>query len=245
MKLITCYGRRFPVKFRIAICEDDPAAAQKFQEMVLAWAELSRFSCQADCFPSSESFLFQCGGQSLYDILLLDVEMPGESGIDLAKRIRGRDKRTEIIFTTSHFEFIGEGYEVDALHYLVKPVTEKMLFPVLTKAAEKLSAAPKAVLIQSAGETVKLTEDEITYVEAFAHYISVHTSNGSHTVKESISAFEDRLSDRFFRIHRSYIVSLSAIRRISRKDVTLSDGAVLPLARGLYDKLNRAFIAHN
>lgn len=231
--------------FRIAICEDDDAAAQELQEMVLAWAGSSGFSCRMDCFSSSESFLFRCGGQSLYDILLLDVEMPGASGIELAKRIRSRDKRTEIIFTTSHFEFIGEGYEVDALHYLVKPVTEKMLFPVLSKAAERLSEAPKAVLIQSGGETVKLTEDEITYAEAFAHYITIHTESDCHTVKEPISAFESRLSDRFFRIHRSYLVSLSAIRRISRKEVTLSDGTVLPLSRGLYDKLNRAFIAHN
>lgn len=233
------------MKYRIAICEDNANTAQSLRDMVLTWAGQSGRSCETDIFPSAESFLFQGNGQNCYDILLLDVEMRGISGIDLAKRIRENDRRAEIIFITSHFEFIGQGYEVDALHYLVKPVTDAMLLPVLSKAAVKLSAAPKPVLIVCGGETVKLTEDRITYVEAFAHYITIHTREKTYTVKESITAFAGRLSENFFRIHRSYIVSLSAIVRISRTEIALGDGTVLPLSRGLYNEVNRAFIAHN
>lgn len=233
------------MKYRIAICEDDANTAQSLRQKVLAWAGQFGCSCETDVFSSAESFLFQCGGKNLYDILLLDVEMRGASGIDLAKRIREDDRRAEIIFTTSHFEFIGQGYEVDALHYLIKPVTDAMLIPVLSKAAEKLSAAPRSILVICGGETVKLTEDRITYVEAFAHYIAIHTREKTYTVKESISAFAGRLSENFFRIHRSYIVSLPTIVRISRTEVVLADGTVLPLSRGLYNEVNRAFIAHN
>ena len=151
----------------------------------------------------------------------------------------------EIIFLTSYFEFAGEGYEVDALHYLLKPVAEGKMLDVLAKAAEKLAAEPPFVVITCEGETLKLYETDILYVEAFLHYISIHTRDKEYKIKESISAFEEKLGEDFFRIHRSYLVSLKCIIRISRTTITLESGMQLPLARGKYDEVNRAFIRRN
>lgn len=166
------------------------------------------------------------------------------SGIQLAKKIRKENSRVEILFITSHFEFMGEGYEVDALHYLVKPVNEEKLLQVLDKAAEILAVEPPYVIIRCDGETVKLYESEIVYVESFLHYIEIHTLKKVYKIKESISVLEKQLSDDFYRIHRSYLVSLHAITKIARTAVKLGD-IELPLARGRYDEINRAFIEHN
>lgn len=179
-----------------------------------------------------------------YDILLLDVEMKSMNGIELAKRIRKDNNRAEIIFITSHFEFVGEGYEVDALHYLIKPISVEKLTQVLTKAAEKLSVEPPSVVISCEGETVKLYESDILYVESFLHYIVIHTKDNEYKIKENISVFENKVSDVFYRIHRSYLVSLKYITRISRTSVNIGN-TELPLSRGKYDNINRAFIEHN
>lgn len=230
---------------RFAICDDEEEQLQYLKSLVSEWARRLNLTIQLRTFTSAEAFLFAYEEDSAYDVLLLDIEMKDISGIELARRIRKEDNHVEILFITSHFEFISEGYEVDALHYLTKPVAEDKLHAVLDKALDRLHTEPPYVIISCEGETVKLHEPDILYVEAFLHYISIHTPHREYKIKESISSFEKRLSDDFFRIHRSYLVSLKAVTRISRADVTLEGGALLPLARGKYDAINRAFIERN
>ena len=97
----------------------------------------------------------------------------------------------------------------------------------------------------SDGETVKLYERDILYAEALAHETAVCTARETYRVRESLTALAGRLSADFFRTHRSYYVSLKHVRRISRTTVTLDDGTEVPLARGRYDAMNRAYIERN
>lgn len=233
------------MKFTIAICDDDITELNSISNMVEHWSELSGHSCQIRTFPSAESFLFQYQEDKAYDILLLDVEMKEMSGIDLAREVRKYDRRVEIIFITSHFEFAGEGYEVDALHYLTKPLKEEKFLETLHKAADKLDQAPAYVIIQSEGEIVKLYKRDVLYIEAFLHYLVIHTKEREYRIKESISSFEEQLGDGFYRSHRSYLVSLQWITRIQKSSVILEGGAEIPLARGKYDEIHRAYILYH
>ena len=142
--------------WKIAICDDDAGQAARLQSDVTDWAH---GACAVTCFPSAEAFRF--AGDTDWDILLLDVEMPGMSGIDLAKRLRGAGCRAEIIFITSHFECMAEGYEVDALHYLVKPVPAEKLRAVLDRAAARLAVEPPSVVIACEEGNVKLYESKL------------------------------------------------------------------------------------
>lgn len=230
--------------YRVAICDDEQRQIEDVKAILLKWSCRTGNVCQICTFPSGEAFLFAYEEDKAYDILLLDVKMRDISGIDLAKRIREEDSRAEIIFLTSYFEFAGEGYDVDALHYLLKPVSEEKLMEVLDKADEKLAQQPPYVVIVCEGSTIKLYEEQILYVESFLHYISIHTTEGEYKIKENISSFEKKLSKAFFQTHRSYLVSLKYITRISRTSVTLEGGIDLPLARGKYDEINRAYISY-
>lgn len=232
------------MKYRIAICDDEQNQIEYITSIVTSWSNHKGHSCEIRTFASAEAFLFEYEEDKAYDILLLDVEMKNMNGIELAKRIRKDNNRAEIIFITSHFEFVGEGYKVDALHYLIKPISVEKLTQVLTKAAEKLSVEPPSVVISCEGETVKLYESDILYVESFLHYIVIHTKDNEYKIKENISVFENKVSDVFYRIHRSYLVSLKYITRISRTSVNIGN-TELPLSRGKYDNINRAFIEHN
>jgi len=233
------------MSYRIAICDDEQEQLKALAQIVGLWSKENGEICEIRTFLSAEEFLFAYEDDKNYDIFLLDVEMKEMSGIDLAKKIRRDSSRAEIVFVTSHFEFIGEGYEVDALHYLVKPVAEEKLKEVLAKAAAKLREEPPSVVITCENETVKLYETDILYVESFLHYICIYTKEKEYRIKESISVFEKKLSADFFRIHRSYLVALKAVVRITRNSVTLEGGVELPVARGKYDSINRAFIEAN
>ncbi len=230
--------------YRLAICDDEAAEAARLSALAEGWATAAQHTVNTATFPSAEALLMEQGSGGLFDILLLDVEMGGMDGITLAKQLRAAGCSAQIIFVTSHFEFAAEGYEVDALHYLTKPVSSERLAAVLTRAAEKLAAAPPTVLVRCEGETVLLAQRDILYAEAFLHYISIHTQDGSeYRIKESISAFAARVGEGFFKNHRSYLVNLAHVARIGRDRLTLADGRQLPLARGLYDAVNREFIA--
>ena len=232
------------MKYRIAICDDEQNQIEYITSIVASWSAHEGHGCEIRTFASAEAFLFEYEEDKAYDILLLDVEMKNINGIELAKCIRKDNNRAEIIFITSHFEFVGEGYEVDALHYLIKPISAEKLTQVLTKAAEKISVEPPSVVISCEGETVKLYEADIRYVESFLHYIVIHTKDKEYKINENISVFENRVSDDFYRIHRSYLVSLKHITRISRTSVNIGN-TELPLSRGKYDDINRAFIQRN
>ena len=233
------------MKFKIVICDDEQSQMEYIASLVKMWVERSGHFCDIRMYPSAEAFLYEYEESKDYDMLLLDVEMRGMSGLDLAKRIRRDSIRAEIIFITSHFEFCGEGYEVDALHYLIKPVSEEKMMDVLSKAAGKLSVESPSVVITCDGETIKVYEKDILYVESFLHYIVIHMKDREYKIKESISTFETKLSEIFYRTHRSYLVSLKHIVRISRNTICLNNGDELPLSRGKYDDINRAFIEHN
>ena len=147
--------------YHIAVCDDEAEQAERLRSIAEAWAEKCGVTCRTDCFPSAEALLFAYADDADFDILLLDVEMKEMSGIRLAKRLRADGCKAEIAFITSHFEFVTEGYEVDALHYLVKPVAAEKLCEVLTRAAERLAVEPPSVVISCEGASRKLYESEI------------------------------------------------------------------------------------
>ena len=133
--------------YHIAVCDDEAEQAERLRSIAEAWAEKCGVTCRTDCFPSAEALLFAYADDAGFDILLLDVEMKEMSGIRFAKRLRADGCRAEIAFITSHFEFVTEGYEVDALHYLVKPVAAAEPPGGGPRAARRAVAAPPASLV--------------------------------------------------------------------------------------------------
>lgn len=231
------------MRYKIAICDDMEEDVKYISSAVNKWAEKENITVDIETFPSAESFLFRYAEQKAFDILLLDIEMPSMNGVELAKRIRKENDAVQIIFITGYTDYIAEGYEVSALHYLVKPLSETKLFEVLNRAVLKIRKNEKSLFLSLSGEMVRIPIYEIKYLEVQQNYVTVHAKK-DYTVKKTLGEFERELDERFYRMGRSFIVNLSCIDKITKTDVFLSDESVIPLPRGQYEPLNKAFIAH-
>ncbi len=122
-----------------------------------------------------------------------------------------------------------------------KPVREDKLFTVLDRAAEKLSKNEKVLNLKIGGEMLRIPIYQIRYADVFGNYVTIHASDDL-TVKMTLSELEKELDDRFFRVGRSVIVNLTQIARVTKAEIGLNDGAVIPLPRGAYEGVNRAII---
>ena len=229
---------------RAAICDDRAEDARLVAQYVRAWAESRGGSAALEIFPSAEAFLFAYDEDKDFDLLLLDVEMGGMDGVTMARRVRAENASVQIVFITGYTDYIAEGYDVAALHYLVKPVREEKLFEVLDRAAAKLRADSRALTLECGGEIFRVPLYEIRWLGVEKNYTTVHAAR-DYTVKMTLGALSDGLDSRFFRIGRAAIVNLSYIRRVTKTDAILSDGTAIPLPRGAYEALNRAIIAYH
>ena len=226
----------------IAVCDDNETDLQYITGLVNAWAMQGRIPVSVRTFPSAEAFLFHYSENKDYDILLLDVEMGKLNGIDLAKQIRAQNASAQIVFITGYPDFIAEGYEVSALHYLMKPVKPEKLAEVLDRAARLCQEERPYLLVSSERETVRVFFDDIYYAESQGHYMLIHTQQTQYRVRMTVTGLLEKLDEGFYRCGRSFVVSLRHICRITRSEVFLENQVSLPLGRGQYDEINKTMI---
>ncbi len=229
--------------YRIAICDDSHPDAEFVNTLLQGWAAQRGLELICELFSSAESFLFHYAEDKRWDMLLLDIEMGAMDGVTMAKRIRKDNETVQIVFITGYTDYIAEGYEVAALHYLVKPLRPEKLFAVLDRALEKHSQNERCLNLESGGEMLRIPFYEIRYLEVQQNYVTIHARQ-EHSCKRTLGEFEKELDQRFARVGRSLILNLKFIRRVTKTQVFLSDGTVLPLPRGAYEPLNRAIILH-
>ena len=254
--------------YKIGICDDNQVDTDYVTSLVSAWAEREQISVTCKTFPSAESFLFQYEDEKDYDILLLDIEMGQLNGMELARKIRQENVGVQIVFITGYPDYMSQGYDVTALHYLLKPICGEKLGEVLTKAVSFLAKQPRSIIFDLGKESLRLLAEDIFYGEAQGHYIVLHTKSGEYRIRMTISELENKLGEGFYKCSRSFVVGLKYVRRITKTAVVLElqvgmeavNGVgyrrnedskstremnlELPLGKGLYDDMNRALIQY-
>lgn len=230
--------------YHITVCDDSADDRHYIRTFVLAWAEETHTEVSISEVSGGEQFLFRHADGAECDILLLDIEMGQMDGVTLAKRIRQHDDSVQIVFITGFADYIAQGYEVSALHYLIKPVSAEKLFAVLDRAVTALRKTERMIMLPAGGEMLRLPVSRLQFVEAFSHTVAIVTDQDTIQAKMSISEAEKLLGDGFVRCHRSYLVSLKHIARLSKTEVVLDCGKTLPLSRGAAAQVHRAFISY-
>ena len=179
-----------------------------------------------------------------YDILFLDIEMPAVDGITLAKSLRAISEKVFIVFLTSHVEYAIEGYEVNALRYLTKPVDIDKLKEVIRYVQEKQGAS-RQLIIKEDGEELLININDVIYLESMNQNVRIVTTQGEHVIRYNIGDFEEQLkNDGFFRSHRGYLISLAKVKKLSKNDVIMEGDVILPVSRSNVKALKDALYTY-
>lgn len=230
--------------YNVAIVDDVLQDREYISGLVNQWAEKQGHTVILKTFPSAEAFLFAREENKRTDILLLDIEMGAMNGVELAKELRQgqKDAMLQLVFITGFPDFIAEGYEVDALHYLMKPVVPEKLFSVLEKAAVNLAKVEKHLCVAYDRRMDFIPLSKIYYVEAQRQYVLVHAADGQYRMKASLAETKGALDEYFFQCQRSFLVNLRHVAQIKNKCVVLKNGMEVPIGRGMAKEVGREII---
>lgn len=153
---------------QIAVCDDERAAADLIAGLARDWARGRGVEARVDTFASADALFFSLD-DGAPDVALLDIEMPGASGMERARLLRERGERTQVAFVTGIIDHVFDGYDVDAVSYLLKPVRADGLFSALDRARERLGRAEPLLVVESAGETSRVAVSRVCYAEGSGH----------------------------------------------------------------------------
>ena len=228
----------------IAVIDDEAAERKAMEELVFSWSRHSSLHTTVQSFPSAESFLFEFEENKNFDVLLLDVEMGKMNGVELAHVLRDRNFSGAIVFITGYPDFMADGFDVSALHYLLKPVNKEKLFEVLSRAAVQNATKPPNIVFLADGESISLSAEKILYAESRGHYMHIFTKIGEYRARMTVSATENLFGTGFVRIGRAFVVNLEHVLQIGKTQLTLTDGTELPVPRGAYNDLNMSLLTY-
>ncbi len=231
--------------------EERPAMAERH-------STTKELACSVELYPSADAFLFAWEERKDTDILLLDIEMPGTDGMALARKLRQMGKPVSIIFVTGNPDFALEGYDLEAVSYIVKPVKRQRLWAALDRARERVSGRAAILAPLFGGEMEKVYVSDICCLEGDGHDCILWKRDGEKLIcKSGIRQIEQELMEKghsteeersrpcgssFFKPHRSYCINLEHVERIGKKEIRMDNRMTVPIARGKWEELSRAYM---
>lgn len=231
--------------YRIALCDDEPAELESLLKMLEAYCGLhTEYNFSVEQFQSADEMLRRISEEKYApDLLLLDIYMQGRLGTEAAAELREMGKTCEILFITSSKEHALEAFHVNALQYLVKPISEADLFPVLDRFIKGMGAAKKYLLFRDNGMK-KVEVQDIVYCEAQKKCQCIYLADGTQLIQsmtmtkvyEMLSVYRE-----FVKVGVSYIVNLAHINRLNAREIQMDNGRTIYLPRGAYRGLREQY----
>lgn len=216
--------------FKIAIVEDNHAAAEKLQGYLERYAEENGEKFDIAVFGDALAFLDSY--RRIYDMVFMDIELPFIDGMKAAQRLRELDQQVILIFVTNMAQFAVKGYEVDALDYLVKPVHYGDFELKLRRAVSRLKDSQEAILVLRQSGMMRLKLQEIGYIEVRGHTLIFHTETGEITGSGTLHELEEKLRDKgFLRCNKCYLVNQRHIAAVQGYTLVMVEGEELMISR--------------
>ncbi len=212
---------------RIAVCDDDPREQEQIEEALQGWDPTR----SAEKFLDGRSLLEAAKRTPHFDVVFLDIYMPGEDGVEVAKALQEESPGTGIAFVTTSTEHAIEAFSLHALHYLVKPVTTEGIVEVFRRLTELRSNRRESIVFTVGSERYTVFLDQICLLENDNHAVNVSLADGRRLkVWMSFNVLEQKLDGSFLRINRGLIVNMDHIVQMGPDICTLRDGSRLPIA---------------
>lgn len=219
-----------PLPLRVLIVDDEPLARQRLASLVNECLQ-PRCTIVAQCADAQQAH--QAVVEHLVDVALLDVQMPGSTGLELAALWKRLPFPPVVVFVTAYSDHALKAFELEAADYLTKPVKRERLFAALARAAKRVvhHAAQHAaagvdtpvLVVTERGRIVRVPVREVLYLKAELKYVTLRTATHSYLLDDSLIDLEQRLGDQVLRVHRNALVARAAVRALERRKLADSD----------------------
>lgn len=223
----------------IAICDDEEIQRREIVGMLKNIISLDFMNLKIYEFKSGEELIF-CSIS--FDVILLDIKLDNVNGIEVAKKIRGRNSKTNIIFITAYKEYVFDAFDVRAFNYILKPIDENRLKKII-KLALLESKEDKFIIAKTSSESIKIFYNDIMYIESQGRKVKIHTTYDVIEYYYKISEIEKELSlSNFFRCHKSFIVNFMYVERYTSKYIILKNSEEIYISKYRLNDFSKAFM---
>ena len=236
---------------RIAICDDEERAVALHEKIVKDSLQACGIGYEITTYTQSRNLLYDITDDGFfYDLILLDIEMPGVSGMEIPQQIKGFLPNVKVIFVTSHTEYAIDAFELSIFRYVPKSNLEAKLIAAVTDAAKLIELeAGQEYTIQTVNRMEKIPYRDIFYIQRDGKNASIVSSAGTSKVRKSLQrVFEELNTPEFIFIDRGYIVNVIQIMKISDGMAVLKNGEQIPISRShlqeIKQQINRFWGAH-
>lgn len=214
--------------FKLAICDDSKRDAEYLQYLCNQYENELELSISS--FLSGAELLSE-HSKAAFDIVLLDVDMPNNNGLEVGSAIHNATPQTIIIFVTSHPQYAIEAYDCEAFHYLLKPCDNEKLHQVIKRAISKLKVTKKYHLIKCQGKNIKLKISDIYYIECCRKHIIYHTKNDEyHTIGTLSETYALLKEYGFFQVHQGFLVNFEKIKCYAKSSIVLDNDCTVMMS---------------
>lgn len=233
---------------KIAFCDDDMEVLHQMNELLDRYRVERNEDITYAAFQSPFELLTEIEKGIRPDILFLDVVMPGQNGMDVAKEIRQYDTNMKIIFLTSSPEFAVESYSVGAYFYQLKPIWEESFFRLMDAVLAECEKKKKnSLILRSKDGITRIDLQQLEYCEVLGRKLLFHLENGA--VLESAGSLDDLTGQlmqysNFFRPHRSFLVNMEYIQNISSRSIKMVNDAEIPIPHGKCSEIKNTYMEY-
>lgn len=226
-------------KLNIALCDDE----EKILEEVASFIKNEFPESRVQTYSSGESFISST--QERPDLLLLDIDMPGMNGMEVASLLTQEKAQTLIVFVTAHDELVYDSFKYHPFAFVRKKFLFEELRNVLKDCEKEIDGRKRRFVFQSASKTINLAQSDILYFESQANYLAVYTKGGDFRLRSTMANIENELqgSD-FLRIHKGFLVNLEHIKILKSDALELDSGAKLPIGKSYSESAKESILRY-
>lgn len=229
------------MKLNVTILEDEAAHAAQLKQLLEKWSKQNNISISIRHYLNDEYFF-----RKEYDedeLLFIDIELGVANGMDIAKQLRKDGFCGNIIFLTAFSEYVFDGYHVQALDYLLKPISQEKLEQCMKPILRNMEGSYHVYRTKT--ETIKIPYNKILAFTSFKHYVDIITQLNDNEIcyrqKITLKNLQNQLPKEFVRCHRTIIININKALKLTCKDITLSDNSVYPVSESYLDHVREAF----
>ena len=222
---------------KIAVCDDENIIVEEITSYIKKDFPVS----EVRAYSNGESFM--AASEERPEVLLLDIDMPGISGMEVAAALTREKVSTLIVFVTAHDELVYDSFKYHPFAFVRKKFLEEELKADLSDCEKQLESRNKNFVFQNASKLVTLAQSEILYFEGQANYLAIHTTSDEYKMRSTMAGVEKELEDSdFLRIHKGFLVNLEHIRVLKVEELELDNGTVLPIGKSYSEAAKKSIL---